>query len=338
MVSSSFWVFTAVRKPPARATVERTIRLRIVDRQVVAHDQDVVALTFVEADGRELPRWHPGSHLDIHLPSGLVRQYSLCGNPAVQDRYRIAVRRIPDGGGGSIEAHKLTVGDVITTNGPRNAFPLSIPGYGSPTGRLRFIAGGIGITPILPMLAKAERLGVDWSMIYTGRSRESLPFLDELARFGDRVQLRTDDVDGLPTADDLLGDCPPGTAVYTCGPAPMLTAVRTRLVGEDDIELHFERFAAPPVLDGREFSVQVASTGQVVEVAADQTMLSALTKAGVHAPYSCQQGFCGTCRVKVLGGAVEHRDALLTETEHEAGLMLTCVSRAQGNEQLTLDL
>ncbi|WP_370063360.1 2Fe-2S iron-sulfur cluster-binding protein [Mycobacterium sp. MAA66] len=338
VVSSSFWVSSTIRRPPPQATIERTIRLRIADREVVAHDQDVVALTFVSADGVELPRWHPGSHLDIHLPSGLVRQYSLCGDPDQQGSYRIAVRRIPDGGGGSIEAHRLAVGDIITTNGPRNAFPLSVPGFGSPTRTLRFIAGGIGITPILPMLARAERLGIDWSMLYVGRSRDTLPFLDELTRYGDRVQIRTDDVDGLPSADDLLGHCTPGTAVYTCGPAPMLNVIRAHLVGADDIELHFERFAAPPVIDGREFTVKLASTGQTVQVGADETLLTALTKAGVHAPYSCQQGFCGTCRVKVLAGAVEHRDALLTETEHDAGLALICVSRARGDDELTLDL
>lgn len=338
VVSSTFWVSTRLRKPRVPEVVERTIRLRIADRQVVAHDQDVVALTFVSADGAELPRWHPGSHLDIHLPSGLVRQYSLCGDPDVQGSYRIAVRRIPDGGGGSVEAHQLAIGDEITTNGPRNAFPLSVPGFGSPTRTLRFIAGGIGITPILPMLARAEQFGIDWSMLYVGRSRDSLPFLDELTRFGDRVQIRTDDVDGLPTADDLLGDCRPGTSVYTCGPAPMLNSIRARLVGADDIELHFERFAAPPVTDGHEFKVELASTGQTVAVEADETLLAALIKAGVHAPYSCQQGFCGTCRVKVLAGAVDHRDGLLTETERDAGQALICVSRAQGDGPLTLDL
>lgn len=338
IISSGLAVTTAIRRPRPLAAVDRQIRLRLLDRQVVAHDQDVVALTFGPADGTALPPWHPGAHLDLHLPSGLIRQYSLCGDPDEPGTYRIAVRRIPTGGGGSIEAHTLAAGDVITTSGPRNAFPMTVPGFGSPTQRLRFIAGGIGITPIVSMLHRAERLGIDWSMIYTGRSTDTLPFLDELVPFGSRVTIRTDDVDGLPTADDLLGDCPAGTAVYTCGPAPMLTAIRTRLVGEGDVELHFERFAAPPVTDGEPFSVQIASTGQTVDVAADETLLTALTKAGVHAPYSCQQGFCGTCRIKALAGTVEHRDGLLTAAEHAAGLMLTCVSRAAQHEQLTLDL
>ncbi len=180
--------------------------------------------------------------------------------------------------------HELAIGDTVTTHGPRNAFPLTIPGYGSPTRRFRFIAGGIGITPVLPMLGLAQRLGVDWSMVYAGRSRDSLPFIEEVATFGDRVRIRTDDADGLPTAAELLGDCPPGTAVYACGPAPMLTTIRSELAGRADVELHFERFAAPPVVDGHEFAVTVASTGEEIRVAADETLLAALNRAGVHAP------------------------------------------------------
>jgi ferredoxin-NADP reductase len=328
----------ATRRVTLPGELDRTIALTVADRRVVAHDQDVIALTLV---GEDLPRWHPGAHIDIHLPSGLVRQYSLCGDPEARDCYRIAVRRIPDGGGGSIEMHDLTVGARVTTHGPRNAFPLTVPGYGSPARRFRFIAGGIGITPILPMLRLAQGRDVDWSMVYAGRSRDSLPFVDELSEFGDRVVIRTDDTNGLPTAEELLGDCADGTAVYACGPAPMLTAIRSELAGRDDVELHFERFAAPPVVDGTEFTVAVASTGETVRVGAEETLLSALKRSGVHASYSCQQGFCGTCRTRVLsvlGGAVDHRDTLLTDPERDNGLMLICISRAADGSHLTLDL
>lgn len=336
---SGLWATAAPRRPTRPRGRDRALALTVVDRQVVARDENVVALTLAAADSSALPRWHPGSHLDIHLPSGLVRQYSLCSEPADRTRYRIAVRRIPDGGGGSVEVHdRLPIGARVTTTGPRNAFPLSVPGYGSPTRRLRFIAGGIGITPILPMLGMAGRLGVDWSMVYVGRSAASIPFLDEVGRLGDRVCVRTDDVHGVPTADDLLGDCPDGTAVYACGPADMITLVRRRLAGRDDVELHFERFAAAPVVDGEPFTVTVASTGAGLGVAADETLLAALRRAGVAAPYSCQQGFCGACRTRVLDGAAQHRDTLLTTPERERGLMLTCVSRARAGEHLTLDL
>ena len=337
---AGLWAISgAIRKMKPPAVPDRTIALTVVDRQVVARDQDVVALTLAAADGRVLPRWHPGAHLDIHLPSGRLRQYSLCGDPDDTDTYRIAVRRIVDGGGGSIEVHDgLPVGTSVTTHGPRNAFPLTVPGYGSPTQRFRFIAGGIGITPILPMLALAQRLGVDWSMVYAGRSVDSLPFTDEVTRFGERVEIRTDDVSGVPSAAELLGDCPDGTTVYACGPAPMLTAIRANLVGRDNVELHFERFAAPPVVNGREFSVSLASTGQHVAVGADETLLTALRRSDVAAPYSCQQGFCGTCRTRVVAGAVDHRDTLLTDPERAGGMMLVCISRSANGEHLILDL
>ncbi len=329
-----------VSLPPAS---DRNRLLRVVARQTVAHDENVVALTLAAADEKPLPPWYPGAHIDLHLPSGRLRQYSLCGDPEQPDTYRIAVRRIPDGGGGSVEVHDvLDVGATATTHGPRNAFPLTVPGHGSPTRRFRFIAGGIGITPILPMLTLAQRLGVEWSMVYAGRTRDSLPFLDEIAEVGtDRVRIRTDDVDGLPTAHDLLGDCLDGTAVYACGPAPMLTSIRSELAGRAEVELHFERFAAPPVVDGREFSVTIASTGQQIRVAADETLLAALKRSDVDAPYSCQQGFCGTCRTRVLnvvGGAVDHRDTLLTAPEHAEQTMLICISRAAEGSSLTLDL
>ena len=335
VISGMEAVSRATRTVKLPAQTDRTIALTVADRSVVAHDQDVVALTLV---GQQLPRWHPGAHIDVALPSGLVRQYSLCGDPAVRDVYRIAVRRIPDGGGGSIAMHQLALGATVTTHGPRNAFPLTVPGFGSPARRFRFIAGGIGITPILPMLATAQRLGVDWSMIYAGRNRDSLPFVDELGPYGDRVVIRTDDRDGLPTAEELLGDCTDGTAVYACGPAPMLTTIRSALVGRDDVELHFERFAAPPVVDGEEFAVSIASTGQTVVVGADETLLTALSRANVHAPYSCQQGFCGTCRTRVLDGPVDHRDTLLTDPERDGGMMLICMSRAPRGSHLRLDL
>jgi len=338
-VAALWAVSGAIRKMKPPSEPNRVIGLMVVDRQVVAHDQDVVALTLAAADGRALPGWHPGAHLDIHLPSGRLRQYSLCGNPDDTDSYRIAVRRIVDGGGGSVEVHDgLPVGATVTTHGPRNAFPLTVPGYGSPAQRFRFIAGGIGITPILPMLALAQRLGVSWSMAYAGRSLDSLPFVDEVSRFGERVQIRTDDVSGVPTASELLGDCLDGTTVYACGPAPMLSAIRAELAGRDNVELHFERFAAPPVVDGREFSVSIQSTGQQVTVAADETVLTALRRADVAAPYSCQQGFCGTCRTRVVAGAVDHRDTLLTEPERDSGMMLICISRAADGQDLALDL
>jgi ferredoxin-NADP reductase len=318
--------------------VNRTTEVRVVRRDVVARDDNVVALTLEAPDGGELTPWYAGAHLDLLLPSGRMREYSLCGDPADRHHYRIAVRRIPGGGGGSVEVHdSVSVGDILQIKGPRNAFPLALPGYGSPAQRLRFVAGGIGITPILPMLAAAERLGLDWSMIYTGRSADSIPFLDELARYGDKITIRTDDEHGLPTPDDLLGPVSSGTSVYCCGPVPMLGALRIALVGRADVELHFERFSPPPVENGRPFTVTLGSTGAQIPVSATESALAAIRRDLPSVPYSCQQGFCGTCKVRVLEGAVQHRDNILTEPERDARVMLTCVSRAEG-DHLRLDL
>ena len=341
MVFRAWWPVWRPLSPLRRGAVrDGTTRVRIVGREVVARDENVIALTLAAADGGALPNWHAGAHIDLLLPSGRMREYSLCGDTADREHYRIAVRRIPDGGGGSVEVHdSLRIGDVFSIKGPRNAFPFAVPGHGSPARRIRFVAAGIGITPILPMLATAERFGLDWSMIYTGRTAESIPFLDEVAAFGDRVTIRTDDVHGLPSMADLVGpvDAPADLAVYCCGPVPMLEGLRRHLATRADIELHYERFSPPPVENGSEFTVTLASTGQEIPVAADESALAAIRRVVPSVPYSCRQGFCGTCKVRTLSGEVDHRDNILTEPERAAGTMLTCVSRSPGGN-LTLDL
>ncbi|GAB2706821.1 PDR/VanB family oxidoreductase [Nocardia thraciensis] len=332
------WTTLVNRKKPAGHVDDRRQSLMVVERRVEAHDTDVISLQLIAPDGRELPAWRPGAHLDLELPSGRLRQYSLCGDPADRHSYRIAVRRVPDGGGGSLEVHEaLPTGSRVTVRGPRNAFPFVLPGHGSDAARVHFVAGGIGITPILPMVRMAHRLGVDWSMVYAGRSRDTVPFLDEIESFGGRVTVRTDDEHGLPTAADLLPDPGPDTAVYCCGPVPMTSAVAAAVRDLPGVELHSERFSAPPVVDGAPFEVELARTGEVVEVAADRSALAEVLKVRPDVAYSCRQGFCRTCKVRVLSGTVEHRDAVLTPDERADGEMLICVSRCAG-ERLVLDL
>jgi len=311
----------------------------VADRRRVAQDEDVVQLTLVGPDGTKLPEWHAGAHIDLHLPSGRKRQYSLCGDPRQEREYRIAVRRIPGGGGGSVEVHGLVVGQIVEISEPRNAFMMPLPGSGSRAEKLRFIAGGIGITPILPMARLAERLGVPWSLCYTGRHRDSLPFLDELLAFGDKVRVRTDDEHGLPTAAELLDGVDARTAVYVCGPPPMMEAVRRNIPLDWGTELHIERFSPLPVVDGTPFELELARSGEVVGVGSDQSALAALRPARPDVSYSCQQGFCGTCVQRVLTGEVEHRDNTLTDRQRELGQMLVCVSRAKSEGgRLVLDL
>lgn len=316
---------------------DRTRELLVTAREIVAHDKDVVALTLTAVDDEPLPRWTPGAHLDLLLPSGKMREYSLCGDPADAASYRIAVRRIPDGGGGSVEVHQtLHPGATVRIKGPRNGMPMAVPGHGSSAQHIRFVAGGIGITPILPMMRAADRLGLDWSMVYTGRSADSIPFIAEVRAFGDKVTVRTDDEHGLPSAADLIGDTTVPTAIYACGPPPMLEVLRHGLIGRDDIELHYERFSAPPVLDGKPFTITLAKSGTTVHVGAEQTALAAILQTNPATPYSCKQGFCTTCRVRVLDGEVEHRDQTLTAAERAGGDMLICISRAAG-DHLTID-
>lgn len=323
---------------PARQLVVR-------DTALVARNDDVVSLHLGAADNEPLPRWWPGAHLQLQLPSGVIRHYSLCGDPADHRRYRIAVRRVP-GGAGSAEVHDtLTPGTVIKVQGPRNAFPLAIANRraGDQSHSLarprhiRFAAGGIGITPILPMLDHVEQRGLNWSLIYSGRSRESMPFLNELQRYGSRVTIRSDDIEGPPTAPGIVADLRDGDALYCCGPGPMLHAVAAALAERPTIELHVERFQDTPVINGRAFDVELAHSGTTLHVPANRSLLDVVREVQPTTPYACKQGFCGTCRTRALVGNVEHHDNRLTPSERENGDMLICVSRAAG-DRLILDL
>ena len=274
---------------------------------------DVVALTFADPHGGLLPSWTPGSHIDVQLPSGRRRQYSLCGPPGRRTDYRIAVRRIPDGGGGSIEMHDaFRVGDALVFEGPRNAFYL-----GGDERDVLFVIGGIGVTPILSMMRAAEQ-----------RSREYMPLLDEVTSLAaDRVIVWADDERGrFATADDLLVGATPTTAVYVCGPSGMLESVRIARDEHANAPLHYERFSPAPVVDGIPFELELARSRRVLDVPANRSALDVMLDADPTTAHSCRQGFCGTCKVKVLSGHVDRRGRL-AESDGE---MLVCVSRATG--------
>ncbi|NEW38139.1 oxidoreductase [Nocardia cyriacigeorgica] len=309
-------------KPLRRHGFDMTL---VVDA-MTTEAEDVRGLTLRATDGGRLPSWTPGSHLDVFLPSGRQRQYSLCGDPADPFNYRIAVRRLADGNGGSVEVHDvLHAGDPIHVRGPRNAFTfVDAPSY-------LFIAAGIGITPILPM---AKAAGTRGRLIYLGRSRASMPFLDEVPGHAD---IRPDDEAGTPRIAELLAQAAPGAAVYVCGPPPVLASAHRDFFGLNPTgSLHTERFSALPVADGKAFELTLARTGTTVRVGAEETALAAIRRAVPDVVYSCQQGFCGTCRVGVLDGQVDHRDRALTPAER-GDQMLTCVSRAAG-DTLLIDL
>ncbi|MGW1561270.1 PDR/VanB family oxidoreductase [Streptomyces sp. NPDC002144] len=303
----------------------------VVDRREFAAD-GVLALTLRHPLGEELPAWEAGAHVDVVLGPGLERQYSLCGDPADRSAWRIAVLREPDGRGGSAHVHEqLGQGDKVRVRGPRNHFRLE------PAPRYRFVAGGIGITPILPMLAAAEAAGAEWSLLYGGRTRDSIAFTEELARYGDRVTVAPQDETGLLDLASVLEDLPEGTLVYCCGPGPLLDAVEERCPAD---RLRVERFSPKdqPVGENGEFEVELAQSGRTVTVAPDVSVLDAVRAAGVEVLFSCTEGTCGTCETDVLEGTPDHRDSVLTEEERESGeTMMICVSRCRGR-RLVLDL
>ncbi|MCX4704919.1 PDR/VanB family oxidoreductase [Streptomyces sp. NBC_01373] len=303
----------------------------VVDRREFAAD-GVLALTLRHPLGERLPDWEPGAHIDVVLGPDLERQYSLCGDPGDRDAWRIAVLREPDGRGGSAHVHgQLGQGDKVRVRGPRNHFALrTAPRY-------RFVAGGIGITPILPMLAAAEAAGAEWTLLYGGRNRESMAFTEELGRYGDRVTIAPQDETGLLDLGSVLNDVPEGTLVYCCGPGPLLDAVEARSPAG---VLHVERFQAKEQVTGEntEFEVELAQSGRTLTVPKDVSVLDAVRSAGVEVLFSCTEGTCGTCETDVLEGAPDHRDSVLTDEEREAGeTMLICVSRCRG-KRLVLDL
>ncbi|MEB3983308.1 PDR/VanB family oxidoreductase [Mycobacterium sp. 663a-19] len=322
LASVSRWEPSRVRP------VRRTQTAVVTKRELVA--PDVVALTLADPHGGLLPSWTPGGHIDVQLPSGRRRQYSLCGPPGRRTDYRIAVRRIADGGGGSIEMHDAYgVGDTLVFEGPRNAFYL-----GTAERDVLFVIGGIGVTPILPMLHAAQRRGIDWGAVYCGSSRDYMPFLDEVVAVApERVTVWADDEHGrVAGVDELLSGAGPTTAVYVCGPTGMLEAVRVARNEHADAPLHYERFSPPPVVGGAPFELELARSRRVLRVPANRSALDVMLDHDPTTPYSCRQGFCGTCMVKLLAGQVDHRGRTAVGGDE----MVVCVSRAKG-DRLVID-
>ncbi|MDT7844813.1 PDR/VanB family oxidoreductase [Streptomyces justiciae] len=311
--ASPLWPMPALEEPVSGRPRSRALRLL-----VAAHEEVADGVVQLRLEGRDLPRWEPGAHLDLVLPSGLVRQYSLCGDPADTSSYTVATRLVEDGRGGSREVHEqLAEGMEIEVRGPRNRFPLvEAESY-------VFVAGGIGITPVLPML-RALPEGADWRLLYCGRSRESMPFVAELEKL-DRVTVVT----GVPDLDAL--EVPEGAAVYCCGPEGLMAAVEERYP-----QVYLERFTPRAAAPGGAFELELRRTGRTLTVPAESSVLAAVRAELPDTLYSCEQGFCGTCQQRVLEGEVDHRDELPTDAERDDS-MLICVSRAR-SERLVLDM
>jgi ferredoxin-NADP reductase len=299
----------------------------------------VVVLGLRTEDGAPLPEWEPGAHVDLYLGGAgdLVRQYSLCGVTEDRSCWRVGVLREADGRGGSRFVHdELDVGAAIKARGPRNHFPFR------QSERYLFIGGGIGITPLIPMMASADAAGAEWSLTYGGRSRQSMAFVDDLvATYGDRVTVWPQDTHGLLNLPDLLGTPQDDTHVYCCGPEPLLNAVESMCASWPSGSLHLERFAPRDVGDpaiAGPFEVEIGSTGRVLTVTPEQSVLEVLQNSGLFVDSSCEEGTCGSCEVAVVDGSIDHRDSVLTPEERDEGkLIMVCVSRAAG-PRLVLDL
>lgn len=320
-----------------------TLSVRV--RTMTWEAQAIVGLELVPVPPlRELPAFSAGAHIDLHLntPQGpLVRSYSLLNDPRETHRYCLGINRDANSRGGSSHVHEqLRVGQVLTISAPRNHFPLdeSAP-------HNVFIAGGIGITPMLSMIARSQALGTPWTLYYAARTREHAGFLDRLENpdgsAGGQVVLNFDQAPGGKMLDlnAVVAGLPAGAHVYCCGPIPMLQAYEAATAGLPAERVHKEYFAAKdaPASEGG-FTVELARSHKTLQVPAGKTLLDCLIEIHAEPPYSCREGICGTCEVRVLEGIPDHRDMVLSDSERATNnRMMVCCSGAK-SPKLVLDL
>ncbi len=324
----------AARGPSSR--VVYPVRVEAINQEAAG----IRSFDLVHADGEALPAFSAGAHIDVQIPGTGARQYSLCNAPKVRDRYRIAVLREPDGRGGSLAMHAISVGDVIDISGPRNHFPLA----GPEASRHLLLAGGIGITPIISMMHELEDNGAPFTIHYCTRTAENTAFLAELApriRAG-RVHVHHDGGNpeqGLDIAA-LVSTYEPGTHIYFCGPPGFMAALKRSLGAWPPHTVHFEHFSAPESDEARvnaPFRIAIKRTGEVFEVSASESIVDVLKARGRRIETDCRQGYCGTCITRYTGGCPEHRDTVLSEAERRQYVMICC-ARAAADAPLVLDL
>lgn len=319
---------------------ECTMTVRVARRNIEA--DGIVSFELASLDGRDLPAFDAGSHIDVYLPAGQVRQYSLCSAPHERSRYQIAVLREAQSRGGSAGMHDvIREGDELRVSMPRNHFALA----SGPANHL-LLAGGIGLTPLLCMAQHLDRSGGDFELHYCARTRSRAAFLGRLANasWAPRVQYHFDDEEAHQRLhlDAVLKEASAETHLYVCGPQGFMNAVleAARAIGWPENRLHYEFFSAPAVdtsSDGA-FEVCLARLGKTVTVPADRSVTQALAEAGVDVPVSCEQGICGTCVTRVLDGEPEHRDLFLSPEEQTRNdQFLPCCSRSK-SRRLVLDL
>jgi len=327
---------------PEQAIDAGTLDVRV--QQIRYEGKGINSYELTSPGGETLPRFEAGSHIDIHLKNGVIRQYSLCNSPAERHRYVIAVLKDESGRGGSRAVHdSISAGDIVTISKPRNHFALA-----ADANKVILIAGGIGVTPLKAMAHELEQRGVDFEMHYCARSPEAAAFGPELERMQRAGKLRYHFDDGAQASHldlrALLSQPKPGTHLYYCGPGGFMTACADAASHWPKGTVHFEHFKAPeqpkrePIGTENQHGcdVTIASTGRVVHVGADQNLSEALNEAGIDVPTSCCAGLCATCKVRYLDGEVQHNDFILDDDERKEFLTV-CVSRPVSGT-LVLDL
>lgn len=310
------------------------LNLRI--KSAVWEAPNIISYELMRSDGGELPEFTAGAHINISLPSGLVRSYSLINSQSERHRYVIAVQKDRESRGGSKWiVQNFRPGEILSVDQPRNNFELNETAEKS-----IFIAGGIGITPILSMIDRADAIGRDWDLIFYSRTRNSTPFLERL-KDKPCVRLHFDREPGAEILDinSLVSAVPAGVHLYCCGPLTMLEAFEQATKARAAETVHVEYFTAkePPATQGG-FVVVLAKSGREIAIPAGKTILTALRDEGVDVPHSCTEGICGTCETKVLEGIPDHRDRILTDAQRLANkTMMICCSGAKSGK-LVLDL
>ena len=322
---------------PAPVCAGARERLQVRLQSVTHAAQGIQVFEFVRPDGAALPGATPGAHVDVHLPNGITRSYSLLQAGRAPARYLVGVKLDPHSRGGSRYMHEqLRVGALLELSAPRNHFPLVEEAL-----HTVLIAGGIGITPVWCMAQRLQALGAPWELWYACRKRDELAFLPELARFGERVRVHVDEeAGGVLDLGAVVARAPAGTHFYCCGPAPMLAAYETAAAALPPANVHLERFGAaqPVATEGGGFVVRLARSGVELAVPEGSTLLEVLADNGVAIDSSCQAGICGCCEVGVLEGEVDHRDEVLTASQRASNTsMMACCSRAKG-ARLVIDL
>jgi phthalate 4,5-dioxygenase reductase component len=313
------------------AAPPQTMKLRVTRNDAIA--DGINLFEFRDAGGSELPQFSAGAHIAIHVPNGMLRKYSLSNDPAERDRYQVAVKREVNGRGGSCSlTDDVKAGDELTVVAPVNDFGLPPRAQD-----FLFIAGGIGVTPMMAMIRQVIAEGKRFRLFYCTRSPETTAFLEELSapQFKDMVMIHYDQGDPSRSLDlrPILAERKNREHLYCCGPRPLMEAVRAMTDHWSPTAVHFEAFSEAETHkpDDKPFKVRLARSGTVLDVSTSTTILEVLREHGLEVPSSCETGTCGTCRTKLLAGEADHRDLVLAEHERKDTIMI-CVSRARGDE------